>query len=290
MTKTSQTNSAPQQTETTGHEWDGIQELNNPLPKWWLYSFYVTVLFAVVWAVLYPSVPGLRSYFAGTLGYSQRDEVAADLKRAAGAQAGYRDRIGQLDVAAVKADDELYRFSIAGGRVLFAENCAGCHQSGGVGTKGYPNLADDEWLWGGKLAEIERTIRYGIRSGHDEAHVSQMPRFQADGMLTAKQVEAVADHVLALAGRQAPKPSDAEGKQLFADNCAACHGETGKGNREMGAPNLTDQVWLYGGDRASVMQTIALSRNGVMPAWAGRLDDATVKMLAVYVHSLGGGE
>ncbi len=293
MTKTSNSKPAPANPpadNTTGHEWDGIQELNNPLPKWWLYTFYASVLFAVVWSVLYPSVPGLRSYFGGTLGYSQRDEVAADIRQAAGAQAGYRDRITQLDVAAVKADDELYRFAIAGGRVLFAENCAGCHQSGGVGTKGYPNLADDEWLWGGKLAEIETTLRHGIRSGHEEARLSQMPRFQADGILAAKEVEAVADHVLALAGKQAAKPSDAQGKQLFADNCAACHGETGKGNRELGAPNLTDQVWLYGGDRASVIQSIAQSRNGVMPAWTGRLDDATIKMLAVYVHSLGGGE
>lgn len=278
-------------TETTGHEWDGIQELNNPLPKWWLYLFYATVLFAVVWSVLYPSVPFLRSHFTGLLGYTQRNEVAQNLQQAAGAQAVFRDRIRNLDVVAVRADDELRRFSVAGGRVLFAENCAGCHQSGGVGTKGYPSLADDDWLWGGSLTEIERTIRVGIRSTHEETRMSQMPRFLADGILTAKEVEAVADHVLTLSGQKPGSAQTAQqGAKLFADNCVACHGETGKGNRELGSPNLTDKVWLYGGDRNALIQTIAQSRNGVMPTWAGRLDDATIKMLAVYVHSLGGGE
>ncbi len=277
--------------ETTGHEWDGIQELNNPLPKWWLYLFYASILFAIVWSVLYPSVPYMRSHFTGLLGYTQREEVAKNLREAAGSQAVYRDRIQNLDVTAVREDDELRRFAVAGGRVLFAENCAGCHQSGGVGTKGYPSLADDDWLWGGSLTEIERTIQYGIRSGHDETRMSQMPRFQADGILTAKEVEAVADHVLIMSG-QTPANAEAakQGAKLYADNCVACHGEAGKGNRELGAPNLTDKVWLYGGDRRAVIQTIAQSRNGVMPAWAGRLDDATIRMLAVYVHALGGGE
>ncbi len=285
------TKTAAGTTETTGHEWDGIQELNNPLPKWWLYLFYASILFAVVWSVLYPSVPYFRSHFAGLLGYTQREEVAQNLREAAGSQAVYRDRIQNLDVIAVRADEELRRFATAGGRVLFAENCAGCHQSGGVGTKGYPSLADDDWLWGGSLTEIEQTIRYGIRAGHDETRVSQMPRFQLDGMLSAKEVEAVADHVLVMAGQAPAKGQDPKlGAKLYADNCVACHGETGKGNRELGAPNLTDKVWLYGSDRKSVIQTVAQSRNGVMPAWAGRLDDATIKMLAVYVHALGGGE
>lgn len=278
-------------TETTGHEWDGIQELNNPLPKWWLYVFYASILFSAVWVVLYPSVPFFRSHFGGVLGYTQRDDVAKTLREAAGSQAVYRDRIRNLDVTAVRADEELRRFAVAGGRVLFAENCAGCHQSGGVGTRGYPSLADDDWLWGGSLTDIEHTLRVGIRSTHEETRMSQMPRFQLDGMLSAKEVEAVADHVLTMAGQTPAKPQDPGlGAKIYADNCVACHGETGKGNRELGAPNLTDKVWLYGGDRKAVIQTIAQSRNGVMPAWAGRLDDATIKMLAVYVHALGGGE
>jgi cytochrome c oxidase cbb3-type subunit 3 len=285
MAKTPQT--PEKDVGTTGHEWDGIYELNNPLPKWWLYVFYATIIFAVVWSVLYPSVPFLRSHFGGVLGYTQRDAVTASLNKAAEAQSVYRTRIRDAAVEQVKADSDLYQFSISGGRVVFAENCAGCHQSGGIGTKGYPNLADDDWLWGGKLADIERTIRYGIRSGHDEARLSQMPRFLADGVLPRADVEAVADYVLSLSGGKAAAP---HGAAVYKDNCAACHGENAKGNREFGAPNLTDKIWLYGGDRAAVIQTIAQSRNGVMPAWAGRLDDATIKMLAVYVHSLGGGE
>lgn len=276
-----------QGTETTGHEWDGIQELNNPLPKWWLYTFYVTVVFAIIWSVLYPSVPGFRSYFSGVLGYSQRQEVADNLQKAADSQATYRTRIRDVSIEEVKADADLYRFSIAGGRVLFAENCAGCHQSGGMGTKGYPNLADDDWLWGGQLAEIEKTIRFGIRGTHEDTRLSQMPRFLADGILKPKDIEAVADHVEAIAAGRTASP---HGATVFAENCAVCHGPAGKGNRELGAPNLTDKIALYGNDRAALIQTIAQSRNGVMPAWTGRLDDATIKMLAVYVHSLGGGE
>lgn len=274
--------------DTTGHVWDGIKELNTPLPKWWLYVFYATVLFSVVWMILYPSVPGFRSYFGGTLNYTQRDDVAASLQRAAAAQAGFRDRIREMDIAAVKADDELNRFALAGGRVLFAENCAGCHQSGGVGAKGYPNLADDDWLWGGDVSAIEATIRHGIRSAaSEETRLSQMPRFLVDQMLDAQQIDAVAEHVLSLSGLAKP---NAKGAAIFAEQCASCHGEDGKGMRELGAPNLADKIWLYGGDKASVVHTISFSRNGEMPAWSGRLDEATIKMLALYVHALGGGE
>ncbi|WP_298724626.1 cytochrome-c oxidase, cbb3-type subunit III [uncultured Ferrovibrio sp.] len=272
---------------TTGHEWDGIKELNTPLPKWWLYVFYATIIFSIVWMILYPSVPSLSTYFGGTLGYSQRAEVEANLQKAAAAQASFRDRIRSLDITEMKADPELNRFALAGGRVLFAENCAGCHQSGGVGAKGYPNLADDDWLWGGSLEAIEYTIRHGVRSTSDETRTSQMPRFLADGMLTAPQINAVADHVLSLSGLAKP---NAEGAAIFAEQCASCHGEKGEGNRDLGAPNLADKIWLYGSDRASVVQTISYSRNGVMPTWSGRLDDATIKMLALYVHALGGGE
>ncbi|WP_374632797.1 cytochrome-c oxidase, cbb3-type subunit III [Ferrovibrio sp.] len=279
-------------TETTGHEWDGIKELNNPLPKWWLYTFYACVLFSVVWSVLYPSVPGIRSYFSGITGSHQRKDVEEKLSAAAASQAQYRDKLANLDFAAIRNDPELTRFALSGGRVLFAENCAPCHQSGGVGAKGYPNLADDDWLWGGSIEAIHQTLRNGIRwPGNDDTRLSQMPRFLADGMLTAPQVNAVADYVLSLSGLgPANLPTVAEGAKIFAEQCVACHGEQGKGNRELGAPNLTDKIWLYGSDKASVVQTIAQSRNGVMPAWSGRLDPATIKMLALYVHALGGGE
>lgn len=273
--------------DTTGHEWDGIKELNTPLPRWWLYTFYVTVVLSVVWCVLYPSVPGWRSYFGGTLGYSQRDEVAEKLAAAAKAQSANRDRIKAMTVAEVKADPALNRFAQAGARVLFAENCAGCHQAGGAGVKGYPNLIDDDWLWGGSLADIEKTLRHGIRAASDETRTSIMPRFLADGLLKPAEIEAVAAHVLSLSGKGQP---NAAGAKIFAEQCAVCHAENGGGNRELGAPNLRDQIWLYGGDKASVVQSIAYSRAGVMPAWAGRLDEASIKMLALYVHAFGGGE
>jgi len=276
-------------TDTTGHEWDGIKELNTPLPRWWLYVFYATVVFSVVWAVLYPAVPYLRSHSTGLLNFSTRDEVAASITAGQAGQQVFRDKIKGMDLAAIKADPELNRFALAGGRVLFAENCAACHQSGGAGAKGFPNLADDDWLWGGKLADIQATLQHGIRSANDaDTRVSQMPRFLADGVLKASEIDAVADHVLFISGQA--KADNAAGAKLFADNCAACHGDAGKGNRELGAPNLTDKIWLYGGDKATIVTTIANSRNGVMPAWTGRLDDTAIKMLALYVHALGGGE
>lgn len=276
-------------TETTGHEWDGIKELNTPLPRWWLYVFYATVVFSIVWAVLYPTVPYLRSHSAGLLNYTQRDDVAEAIKAGQAGQQVFRDKMKGMELAAIKADPELNRFALAGGRVLFAENCAACHQSGGAGAKGYPNLADDDWLWGGKLADIQQTLQHGIRSANDaDTRVSQMPRFLADGVLKASEIDAVADHVLFISGQA--KTDSAAGAKLFADNCAACHGDAGKGNRELGAPNLTDKIWLYGGDKATIVATIANSRNGVMPAWTGRLDDTAIKMLALYVHALGGGE
>lgn len=273
--------------DTTGHEWDGIKELNTPLPRWWLYTFYVTVALSLVWCVLYPSVPGWNSYFGGTLGYSQRDDVAEKLAAAAKAQSANRDRIKAMSIAEVKADPELNRFAQAGARVLFSENCAGCHQAGGAGVKGYPNLIDDDWLWGGSLSDIEKTLRHGIRAASEETRLSQMPRFLADGLLKPAEIEAVAAHVLSLSGKG---PVNQAGAKIFAEQCAVCHAENGGGNRELGAPNLRDQIWLYGGDKASIIQSIANSRAGVMPAWTGRLDEAAIKMLTLYVHAFGGGE
>jgi len=275
--------------ETTGHEWDGLKELNNPLPRWWLWTLYASVLFSIGYCILYPSFPtGLNSYARGILNTDQRMEVAQKISQAATGQAAYRDKLASLDFTAIKADPELNRFAMAGGRVLFAENCAPCHQSGGVGTKGFPNLADDDWLWGGDLESILFTLRHGIRwPQDDETRVSQMPRYQTDGILTAPQVAAVTQHVRSLSGLDQPNPA---GAAVFVEQCVACHGEQGKGNRELGAPNLADKIWLYGSDKASVTATIAQGRNGVMPAWTGRLDESTLKMLALYVHALGGGE
>ncbi len=275
---------------TTGHEWDGIKELNTPLPTWWLYVLYATVLWSIGQFVLYPSIPGVRTYFSGVLGYSAREELVQKMQAAADQKAPFLDRIRQASLADIRKTPELLGYAVAGGRVAFAENCAGCHQSGGAGAKGYPSLADDEWLWGGNLAEIERTIRYGIRSAHPDSRTSLMPRFGVDGVLERDKIDDAAEFVLSLSNRATNADAAKRGATVYAENCAACHGNAGAGQRELGAPNLADGIWIYGGDKASIVKVIAESRNGVMPAWTDRLDPAVIKMLAVYVHALGGGE
>lgn len=275
---------------TTGHEWDGIKELNTPLPTWWLYVLYATVLWSIGQFVLYPSIPGVRTYFSGVLGYSAREELVQKMQTAADQRAPFLDRIRQASLADIRKTPELLGYAVAGGRVAFAENCAACHQSGGAGAKGYPSLADDEWLWGGSLAQIERTIRYGIRSAHPDSRMSLMPRFGADGVLDRDKINDAAEFVLSLSRRSTDAAAAKRGATVYAENCAACHRDDGTGQRELGAPNLADGIWVYGGDKASIVKTITESRNGVMPAWTDRLDPAVIKMLTVYVHALGGGE
>ncbi len=274
-------------TETTGHEWDGIKELNNPLPRWWLYILWATIIWSVVYWVLYPAWPTPGGGTKGVLGWTQHTQLAETMEVAKAAQAGYLDRITQTDIEGVRADADLLNFALAGGRAAFGDNCAPCHGSGAQGFVGYPNLNDDHWLWGGNLAVIDSTIRFGIRSKHEDTKDSEMPAFGTDGMLNEGEISAVSDHVLSLSGKGAASP---KGAVIYEENCAACHGETGQGDIEQGAPRLNDQLWLYGGDKATIVETVSQSRGGVMPAWVGRLDDATIKSLAIYVHSLGGGQ
>ncbi|PHK94644.1 cytochrome-c oxidase, cbb3-type subunit III [Pseudoroseomonas rhizosphaerae] len=276
--------------DTTGHEWDGIKELNTPLPRWWLYTFYATIVFALVWVVLYPALP-IRGA-TGLTGWTARGAIVGEMAERANQQAPMLDALRAATPQQILADANLRGFALAGGRMAFANNCAGCHGAGGQGAPGgFPSLADDDWVWGGKLEEIRHTIRHGIRNTEDEAaRATMMPRFLADGLLKPAQVNDVAEHVLSLSGRAADQAAAARGAAVFAENCASCHGEAGRGNREMGAPDLGDQVWLYGGDKAAVVHSIAYSRAGVMPSWNTRLDPAVVNMLTVYVHALGGGE
>lgn len=276
--------------DTTGHEWDGIKELNTPLPTWWLYVLYATVLWSIGQFILYPSFPGIRSHFSGVLGYSAREELTQKMQVAADQRAPYLDRIRKASLTEIRQTPELLGYAVAGGRVAFAENCAACHQSGGAGAKGYPSLADDDWIWGGTLAQIERTIRFGIRSTHPDARTSLMPRFGLDGALDRDKIDDAAEFVLSLSKRSTNAEAAKRGATVYAENCAACHGNTGTGQRELGAPNLADGIWIYGGDKASIVKTITESRSGVMPAWTDRLDPAVIKMLTVYVHALGGGE
>lgn len=272
---------------TTGHEWDGVKELNTPLPTWWVYTFYATIVFAIIYCALYPSWPSLWGHTSGLLGYSARTELSRDLTEQTQARARFVDRIRALPVADIRKDPELFDFALAGGRSAFQTNCMQCHGGGGGGNKGFPNLVDDDWLWGGKIDDIYKTITYGVRNSNEKSRQTLMPRFGADELLTAAQVSAVTDQVLSLSGHGKATP---EGAKIFQEQCAACHQADGRGNQEMGAPNLTDNIWLYGGDRADIYKTIFYARNGSMPAWGERLDEATLKILAVYVHALGGGK
>jgi cytochrome c oxidase cbb3-type subunit 3 len=276
--------------ETTGHEWDGVKELNKPLPKWWLWTFYATIFWAVGYWIAYPAWPTLAGYSKGVLGYSQRAVVASEIDAAKAAQAQYRDKLAATPLDQVKSDPDLLRFAIAGGGAAFQTNCAPCHGRGAQGFAGYPNLNDDDWLWGGSIDDIHKTIGSGIRSDQKETRASQMPRYGIDKLLDDKQIGDAAEYVLSLSGRASDQAAVVRGKAIFAEQCASCHGTDGKGKQEQGAPNLTDAIWLYGDSRPAVVESIRTGRGGMMPAWVGRLDPVTLKSLAVYVHSLGGGK
>jgi cytochrome c oxidase cbb3-type subunit 3 len=276
---------------TTGHEWDGIRELNNPLPRWWLYTLYATIVWAVGYCVVYPALPGLDEHSAGLFGWSSRSAVAAEIKSVAAERAPILAKIEATPLEQLPQDPELMRFAIEGGRSAYKVYCSQCHGSGAAGAKGYPNLNDDDWLWGGDLAAIHATVRHGIRAPDDEAtRTSMMPAFGRDAMLTAAQIGDVVEHVRRISRQEHDAKAAARGAGLFAEQCASCHGATGAGSRDMGAPNLTDAIWLYGGDREALTRTVHGARSGVMPAWEKRLDPATIKQITAYVHSLGGGE
>ncbi|GAB4367404.1 MAG: cytochrome-c oxidase, cbb3-type subunit III [Kiloniellaceae bacterium] len=276
--------------ETTGHEWDGIKELNNPLPRWWLWTFYASCLWALAYWIVMPAWPLVSSFTTGVIGYSSRAKLEESMQAARAAQAQYLDRIEQASLEEIVNDRELLDFAIAGGGSAFAVNCSQCHGLGAAGFTGYPNLNDDDWIWGGSLEAISQTIHYGIRSDHEETRFNQMPAFGDDQILERDQINDVAEYVLSLSSSATDAAAAARGESIFAEQCSACHGEDGAGIQELGAPNLTDAIWLYGGSKADVVATIAHSRNGMMPAWTNRLDETTIKQLAVYVHSLGGGQ
>jgi cytochrome c oxidase cbb3-type subunit 3 len=275
--------------ETVGHEWDGIKELNNPLPRWWVWVWLVTCIWSVGYWVVYPAWPTLSGHTKGIGGHTQFIELAKSQQEIVERQQGYLEKFEEASNQDILNDPELYAFAIAGGRSAFKDNCATCHGTGGAGSKGYPNLNDDDWLWGGTLEDIHTTIQYGIRAGNDDTRLSQMPAFGEEGTLNREEIYAVVDYVLTLSGGK-QKESYAQGSQVFQEQCISCHGDSGKGNRDLGAPNLTDKIWLYGGDRKTMYKTVYYSRAGVMPAWKNRLDKNTIRQLTVYLHQLGGGE
>lgn len=277
--------------ETTGHVWDGdIKELNKPLPRWWLLSFYASILWAIGYWIVYPAWPTLTGYTAGTFGYSQRAAVASEIKAAEAGQAGMRQKLQMTALKDIGGDEALQRFAMTAGASAFQTNCAPCHGRGAQGFIGYPNLNDDKWLWGGTLADIEKTILYGIRSDDSRTRASQMPRFGADKLLDDAQISDTAEFVLSLSGKSQDAAAVTRGAAVFKQQCVQCHGDDGKGKTSEGAPSLTDGIWLYGGSRDAIVESIRTGRGSGMPAWVGRLDAATIKSLAVYVHSLGGGK
>jgi cytochrome c oxidase cbb3-type subunit III len=275
--------------ETTGHEWDGIRELNNPLPRWWLITFYLCIVWAIGYAIAYPSIPMLTTATKGWLGYTSRAELADEMTAAKSEQAVYLDKIAAMPLSDIQADKELLQFAEAGGAAAFKINCTPCHGSGAAGGPEFPNLNDNDWLWGGNVDAIYTTITHGIRFTDDaDTRVSEMPAFGE--ILEPDQIKQVAAYVASLTETPADAAMVAPGQQVFVDNCAACHGEDAKGNRDLGAPNLSDAIWLKGSGEAAIIRQVTKPTHGAMPAWGVRLGDATVKELALYVHALGGGE
>ncbi len=276
--------------DTTGHEWDGIKELDNPMPRWWLWSFYACIVWSIGYWVVYPAWPLVSDYTKGFFGYSSRAELHEEIAMIEEGRASITQALVNADLNAVKDNPELYQFALSGGRSNYAVNCSQCHGSGAQGAPGFPNLNDDDWLWGGSIDAIYHTVKYGIRSDHDETRSGDMPAFLRDEILEKDQISDVAEFVLSRSQEGRDGDAVARGSEVYAAECAACHGENAKGNPELGAPNLTDAIWFYGGDKQTIVKTIANGRANVMPAWDERLDESVIRQISLYVHSLGGGE
>ena len=281
----------PTGTSTVGHEWDGIEALDTPLPRWWLLTFYASIVFSIGYVIAYPAIPLVRGATTGLIGWTSRGDLATETRAEQVAHATITAALGATPLDAIVADPRLRHQAIEGGKAAFRIHCTTCHGAGAAGGKGYPNLNDDDWLWGGDVDAIHATIAHGVRQSADaQSRMSQMPAFGRDGILKPNEVADVVSYVRTISRQDAPDAASARGSALFTANCVVCHGPEGKGNRALGAPNLTDPIWLYGGDRASLTETVTNARYGQMPNWGAQLDPVTIKMLAVYVHSLGGGE
>ena len=282
--------------ETTGHSWDGIEEYNNPLPRWWLWTLYATIVWAIGYTIAYPAWPiSKEGATPGLMKWSTRADVAAEIKAVDEANAAIENKLASVELTEIAADPELKGYAINAGHAVFQTWCAQCHGSGAQGNKGFPSLLDDDWLWGGSIEDIYYTVKHGVRNEDDEdARFSEMPKFGADELLSKEEIEQVVNHVLTISGQadQADPELAKAGAVVFEDNCSSCHGEDGKGDRDQGAPNLTDAIWLYGGDKDTIRETVTFARFGVMPAWGwkDRLSDSDIRAAATYVHQLGGGE
>ena len=272
---------------TTGHDWDGVSEYNVPAPRWWLIVWIICIIWAAIYWFFYPTWPTLSGNTKGSLNWTKFSELSSEQKIIEDKKIVYLEQMSKKSLEEILQDEKLMQFALNTGKSAFRENCSACHGQGAQGYKGYPNLNDDDWLWGGKLSDIYQTLLYGIRSGHDLARVNQMPSFGLDKVLKKDEINDTIEYVLSLSNKAEFNP---RGEAIFKANCVACHGNEGKGNQALGAPNLTDAIWLYGSDKKDIYYTIYYARAGVMPFWNNRLDDNTIKSLTLYVHSLGGGK
>ncbi|MFV0490845.1 MAG: cytochrome-c oxidase, cbb3-type subunit III [Pseudorhodobacter sp.] len=283
----------PRDVNTTGHSWDGIEEFDNPMPRWWLWSFYLTIIWAIGYTIAYPAWPLISAATPGLLSHSTRADVAAEIQRFNEANAPMRVRLEEAELTGIANDPELADFSRNAGAAVFRTWCAQCHGSGaaGVQASGYPNLLDDDWIWGGDIENIYYTVTHGVRSDlDDETRYAEMPRFGVDELLDKQQITEVVQHVRAISGQDHDPALAEAGAAVFADNCASCHGDEGEGIRDLGGPRLNDAIWLFGGSVEDITYTVENARAGMMPNWNSRLSEADIRAVAVYVHGLGGGE
>ena len=287
MNKINDKNNSIKKPQVTGHSWDGVEEYNTPAPRWWLIVWGVTIIWSVIYWFFFPTWPTIKDHTKGSLGWSSVSDLKKSEVEIQNRKDLYLDQFRKSSFEEILKNPELLQFTLNGGKAAFQQNCAACHGTGAAGSKGFPNLNDDDWIWGGKIEDIYQTLLYGIRSGHEKARESQMPSFGSDELLNKSQIKDVVEHVRSLSGLNKPNEN---GKKIFVENCAVCHTETGKGNITVGAPNLTDKIWLYGSEIKDVTETVYYARKGVMPNWNQRLDDDTIRQLAIYVHYLGGGE
>jgi len=283
----------PQQAPDTGHEWDGIRELTNPPPRWWMIAFHAGWIWCVIYFILYPAIPLVHESTKGILGWTQIKEFKQAVAENDAIKAPYLKKVAEMDGKALMADAGMRNFAESSAKAIFGDNCAACHGSGGQGAPGlFPNLADDDWLYGGDFDTIVETITDG-RQGSMPAHIE---------MLDDAEINKLADFVLAVSKGKATK----EGFKRFDDaGCTGCHGENAKGGAindlGTGAANLTDSIWRFGGSRNEILRTIRYGVNedtadvpktriAIMPSFGGKLSPEAIKMLAVKVHELGGGK
>ncbi|NNF23735.1 MAG: cytochrome-c oxidase, cbb3-type subunit III [Rhodobacteraceae bacterium] len=284
--------------DTTGHVWDGIREYDNPMPRWWLWTFYITIIWGIGYTIARPAWPLIEGATPGISGYSTRAEVAKDIEAVNEANAGATQELASIELALLSGNSELQQYAVNAGAAIFRANCSQCHGSGaaGVQASGYPNLLDDDWLWGGAIDDIAYTITHGIRNEQSpDSRWSQMPAFGE--ILSEEEIAAAVNYVRSISDQEHDAALAAQGAEIYLEQCSACHGEAGMGDPTIGAPNLVDAIWLYGGSEEHLTETITYSRFGVMPAWGeeyrpggGGLDQAEINAVAAYVHQLGGGE